>query len=142
MSTRTWTVAILTIFLAASMKYVLAQDAAPPAPTTQPTPRTHLPADFARMTDLTDDEKSQILSIRESTDQQMRALAAKEKSDELAVLTDAQRDELKDIDAKIASERRSHLAEERRQERIESTEQKLDELKGQDQPTTNPSAQN
>jgi hypothetical protein len=145
MSTRTWTVAILTIGLAMSARYVLGQDApAAPAPTTQPAEAAHvrLPADFARMTDLTDDEKSQILAIRATADEAIRQLEAKEKSDEEALLTDAQKDELKDIDTKLAAERRSRLAEERRQERIENTQEKLDQLKGTDQPTTNPSVQN
>ncbi|HUB27523.1 MAG TPA: hypothetical protein VL992_19010 [Tepidisphaeraceae bacterium] len=141
MSTRNWTVAILTLGLAVSARYVLGQDA---APATQPTVSSHsrLPADFARMTDLTDDQKSQILAIRATADEAIHQLEVKEKADEENLLSDAQKDELKDIDTKLAAERRSHLAEERREERIENTQEKLDQLKNEDQPTTNPSAPN
>lgn len=142
MSVRMWAAGVLTLSIAATATWVVAQDAASATPTTEPTTRVRLPRDFAELTDLSDDQKSQILSIRQTTDSQIRELEAKEKADESAILTDTQKAELADIDKKIGGERRAREEAARRQEEIENTQDKLNQLKSADQPTTNPAAQN
>ena len=137
MSVRNWKVGVLSMLLAVSATFVRAQEA-----TTQPSARARLPRDFAQISSLTDDQKSQILAIREGADGEIRKLEAKEKDDEESVLTDAQKSELKEIDEKLASERAARSAEARRQERIDSTEEKLNTLKAGETPTTNPSSPN
>jgi hypothetical protein len=137
MSARKWAVGVFATLAAASATLVLAQEV-----TTQPSARARLPRDYAQITSLTDDQKSQILAIRETTDSEVRRLEAKEKDDELAVLNDDQKTELKQIDEKLNTERLARQAEARRQERIDSTEAKLNELKDGQTPTTNPSGQN
>jgi len=137
MSARKWVVGIFATLAAASATLVIAQET-----TTQPATKARLPRDYAQITSLTDDQKSQILAIRESIDSEVRRLEAKEKDDELAVLNDDQKTELKQIDEKMNTERLARQAEARRQERIDSTEAKLNELKDGQTPTTNPSGQN
>jgi len=119
--------------LTGSAVVVVAQDAKP-AP-----PRTRLPADY-RQLDLSDDQKSKLLGIREQADTQIEAIRAKEQEDMLSVLTDAQQSQLKEIDAKLKEEAHARRSEEELQQRIAGDQQKLDDLK--DQPTTNPAPQN
>ena len=120
---------------------VIAQDA-PPAPSSPASPdapavtadtsgagRTRLPADYAALSDLTADEKTKLLAIREKTDQEIRDLRAKEVADMEATLTDAQRAELKEIDAKQQAAAKAARAQERLQQRIETNQDKLNSLK-------------
>jgi Spy/CpxP family protein refolding chaperone len=134
-SFRNWIVGVGALALASSV-VVFAQDAKPDADTPAPAVRTRLPRDYVQMTDLTDDQKDKLLSIREDADKQMEAIRAKEADDMKALLSDDQKKELDAIDAKIKEDTRAAREKARLQERVQEDTQKLNQDSGT--PTTNP----
>jgi Spy/CpxP family protein refolding chaperone len=73
-------------------------------------------APFNLLTDLTDDQKSQIEAIHKDELAAEKKLREKEQDDCMAVLTDPQKTELTDLVAKEGIERRAGSAEKRAQE--------------------------
>lgn len=133
-------VIIAAAFLAVGGRAVvsLADDA-----TTQPTdePATHhhhkIVAPFNLLTDLTDDQKSQIAAIHKDESAKEKALRAQEHDDIMALLTD---DQKKELDDAISKEGLEHQAESE-ENRAKEDEAKAQELKDQAQGTTPPATQ-
>ncbi len=76
-------------------------------------PRARLPKEFARLSDLTEDQKTQIVAIQAKLDEQMAELRKQALADQRAVLTDGQRTELEANAAKAKLETRAARARER-----------------------------
>jgi hypothetical protein len=132
-----------TAALLSSAVMVAAQQAAPDstadsADTT--TLRTRLPADYAQLSGLSDDEKTKLLEIRAKTDEAIRVLHENETKDMLATLTDDQRTQLAQIQAaqKAKASESRRAAELNRQ--IQTDQERLNALK--DKAATNPSGSN
>jgi len=126
-SIRNWVVAVCGFALASSVVVAVAQDAKPDADTAAPVVRTRLPRDYGQLSDLSDDQKTKLLSIREDADKQLREIEAKESDDMKAVLTDDQKKELDAIDIKMKDQMRSTREKARLQEQMQRDSEKLNQ---------------
>lgn len=84
-----------------------------PSETTGTKTRTKLIKPYSELSDLSDDQKSQLISIHEKAGDQMKAIEAQEKTDMQAVLTADQKAELAAMDAKEKADKKKQAAEER-----------------------------
>jgi hypothetical protein len=122
---------------------VLADDAATQPSAAEPkTSHSHIVAPFNLLSDLTDDQKSQIRAIHSEILAEEKQLHDKEHDEIAALLTDDQKKELEDVEARTAAEKKASSAE----HRADSEEQKAQELKQQaanmDASTTQPAGAN
>jgi len=126
-SIRNWVVTVCGFALASSVVVAVAQDAKPDADTPVPAVRTRLPRDYAQLPDLSDDQKTKLLSIREDADKQIREIEAKESDDMKAVLSDDQKKELDAIDTKMKESMRAAREKARLQEQMQRDSEKLNQ---------------
>jgi Spy/CpxP family protein refolding chaperone len=83
------------------------------APTTKPAHAAKLTKPWSELSDLTDDEKAQIIAIHEKANEDRDAINKKEREDIEAVLTDDQKKELHEDEVKAREEaaaKRKHKA--------------------------------
>ncbi len=128
MNVRTCLAALAAAVLVGACMIAIADDS-----TTQPSPemrtstRSRVIAPFSHLTDLTDDQKTQLKDIHARTMEQEDQLRQKERDEMMAVLTDDQKKELTDLEAKMAAEKKASSAE----RRAKTEEEKAQELKQQ-----------
>ena len=119
-----WRIALAaSIFSVAVGEAILGR--ADDAPTTEPAKHaTSRPAairleqPYRQLTDLTDDQKTQIAEIHKKADDDVKAIRDKEDDDIRAILTDDQKAELN----KILEEKREKAAEKAKQKKAAATE--------------------
>jgi hypothetical protein len=104
---------IVTSAAALMMGSVLFADDAMSPPADAPPTHHHsrVIKPYSELSNLTDDQKSEIAKAHADYLKQEKELLAKEKSDIEAVLTDDQKAELKTLEEKAASERKERTAE-------------------------------
>jgi Spy/CpxP family protein refolding chaperone len=92
--------------LATGGTVLIAADApATPAPATRPARVAKLTLPWKELSDLTDDQKAQIIAIHHQADLDRDAINKKERADITALLTDDQKKELAADEAKARAER-------------------------------------
>jgi Spy/CpxP family protein refolding chaperone len=79
---------------------LIAEDAPTTAPATRPAHPAKLTKPWSELSDLSDDQKTQIIAIHQKANQEMDAIREKERADILALLTDDQKTELAEDEAK------------------------------------------
>lgn len=97
--------------------------ATPPAPTTRPmgrTPKVDKP--YSELSDLTDDQKAQIIEIEQKANKQLDEIRHQERADIMALLSDDQKKELAADEAKARAEAEAKAAA-RRKAKMEATTQ-------------------
>ena|SRR5580658_7853426 len=89
--------------------------------------RSRIVAPFNLLTDLTDDQKSQIRAIHSQTLLEEKELHDKERDEITAILTENQKKELEEIEARTSADKKAAAA----QRRADSAEKKAQELQQQ-----------
>jgi Spy/CpxP family protein refolding chaperone len=109
MITGKWIVMSAAALMMGSVLFA-ADDAMAPATDAPPAHHHKVIKPYSQLSDLTDDQKSQIIKAHSDYLKEEKELLAKEKSDIEAILTDAQKAELKTLEENGTSDRKEKSA--------------------------------